>query len=143
MNFGEKVKKLRTEKGWSQAELGRRIGKTQRTIVGYETGASYPRKREVYSQLAGLFDVDVNYLLTENEEFMTEVGHQFGRRGQLQAESILSQTRELFAGGSLSETDQIAFLTEMQQIFLDSKRIAKDKYTPKKYKANAHDNGED
>lgn len=143
MNFGEKVRQLRTERGWSQAELGKKIGKTQRTIVGYETGASYPRKREVYSQLADIFDVDINYLLTENEEFMTEVGSQFGRRGQLQARSILSQTRELFAGGSLSETDEIAFLTEMQQIFLDSKKIARDKYTPRKYQENSAGSAED
>lgn len=142
MNFGEKIRKLRTERGWSQAELGRRIGKTQRTIVGYETGASYPRKREVYSQLAELFDVDVNYLLTENEAFMTEVGAQFGRRGQAQASAILSQTRELFAGGSLSETDEIAFLTEMQQIFLDSKKTAREKYTPKKYREHSDVSGE-
>lgn len=137
MNFGEKVKQLRTEKGWSQAELAKKIGKSQRTIVSYETGAAYPRKREVYSQLAELFQVNVNYLMTENEEFITGVGEKYGQRGQLQAAAILDQTRELFAGGALSERDQIAFLTEMQQIFLDSKEIASEKFTPKKYRDNA------
>lgn len=139
MNFGEKVKQLRTEKGWSQAELGKQIGKSTRTIASYECGTSYPRKREVYTQLAELFDVDVNYLLTEEEDFMTEVGEKYGRRGQVQAETILSQTRELFAGGTLSEHDEIAFLTEMQQIFLDSKKTAREKFTPKKYRRTTGD----
>lgn len=136
MNFAEKVKQLRSEKGWSQEELGQKLGKSKRTIASYEGGNSYPRTREVYAKLAEILGVDVNYLMTENEEFMTEVGEKYGRRGQSQAESILSQTRELFVGGTLSERDEIAFLTEMQQIFLDSKETARKKFTPKKYRNN-------
>lgn len=134
MNFGEKIKQLRAEKGWSQAELGKKIGKSTRTIASYECGTSYPRKREVYTQLAELFDVDSNYLITEEDEFITEANEQYGCRSQLQAETILKQTRKLFAGGTLTEHDKIAFLTEMQQIFLDSKKTAGEKFTPKKYK---------
>ncbi len=67
-----------------------------------------------------------------NEEFLEDVGRQFGSRGQRQAQAILSEARQLFAGGELSDEDQIAFLTEMQQLFLDSKQRAK-KYTPRIY----------
>lgn len=133
MTFGEKIKKLRTEKGWTQEQLAQKIGKRSRAIVRYERGESYPRSRETYHKLAELFSVDVNYLLTENEEFMAEVGEQYGRRGQLQAEEVLSQARELFAGGELSDDDRLAFLTELQEIFLESKKIARKKFTPKKY----------
>lgn len=139
MIFGEKVKQLRTQKGWSQAELAKRLGKSTRAIAAYESGSSYPRTRDVYRKLAELLDVNVNYLMTENEEFMAEVGEKYGSRGQVQAEAILNQTRELFAGGTLSEHDEIAFLTEMQQIFLDSKKTAKEKFTPKIYKKNSND----
>lgn len=134
MKFGEKLRELRTQKGWTQDQLAEKLHKSKFTIVKYENGSTYPRKREVYAQLAELFDVDVNYLLTENEEFLMEVGSKYGRRGQTQAEAILEQTRELFAGGSLSEKDEIAFLTEIQQIFLESKEIAREKFTPKKYR---------
>ena len=65
---------------------------------------------------------------------MSEVGSQYGRRGQVQAEAILNQTKELFAGGTLSDDDKVAFLTEMQMIFLDSKNVAREKFTPKKYR---------
>ena len=43
----------------------------------------------------------------------------------------------MFAGGSLSEDDEIAFMMEMQRLYLDAKKRAK-KYTPKKFL----DNGE-
>ena len=134
MNFAENVRQLRPAKGWSQEELGQQLGKSKRTIVSYEKGDSYPRTREVYNKLAEILEVDVNYLLTEETEFLTDVGAEYGRRGQLQAEAILSQTRELFAGGTLSERDEIAFLTEMQKIFLDSKETARAKFTPRKYR---------
>ena len=68
-------------------------------------------------------------------------GALYGRRGQAQASEILSQTRELFAGGSLSEEDQKAFAIEMQRIFMDSKKVAREKFTPKKYRKNNEGNG--
>lgn len=92
----------------------------------------------MYDKLAEIFDVSVDYLRTENEEFITDAKERFGSRGEAQAKSILEQTQQLFAGGSLSEDDEIAFLREMQRIYLDSKERAK-KYTPKKYlRSNDH-----
>ena len=82
--------------------------------------------------MAKELDTDVNYLRTENEEFLTDVGAQYGQRGQMQAEEILEQYKGLFAGGSLSPEDEIAFIQEIQQMYLDSKKKAK-RFTPKKY----------
>lgn len=56
---------------------------------------------------------------------MEEVGQLYGRRGQLQAKDILEQNAQLFAGGELSDDDQLAFINEMQQLYLDSKIRAK------------------
>ena len=50
----------------------------------------------------------------------------------MQAQAILTEARQLFAGGELSDDDKLAFLTEMQQLFLDSKQRAR-KFTPRKY----------
>ena len=68
---------------------------------------------------------------------MTEVATQYGTRGVQQAQRILEETEKMFAGGSLSEDDEIAFMMEMQRLYLDAKKRAK-KYTPKKFL----DNGE-
>ena len=133
MKFSEKVKKLRKEMKLSQGELAAKIGVSARSVASYEAGTSYPRYKEIYEALAATLGVDVNYLRTEDEEFLEDVGQQFGSRGQRQAIAILEEARQLFAGGELSEEDQIAFLTEMQQLFLDSKQRAK-KFTPIRYR---------
>ena len=132
MKFGEKVKKARKAMKLTQYELAAKIGVSGRSVAAYEEGASYPRYMKTYEALANALAVDVNYLRTEEEEFMTEVARDYSTRGQRQAQAILTEARRLFAGGELSDEDQIAFLTEMQQLFLDSKARAK-KYTPQKY----------
>ena len=102
MKFGEKVRELRTQKRMTQNELAYAIGVSPRAVFYYEKGEGYPRNREVYAKLANLFEVDTNYLLTEDEEFIAEAGALYGRRGMTQAQEILTQATALFAGGELS-----------------------------------------
>jgi len=134
MKFGEKLREQRNKAGLSQEELGKAVGITRRTLINYENGNSYPQDRNVYFKLAEYFNVNVNYFLTENEEFLTLAAESYGKRGQEQANHILEQASALFAGGELSETDQLAFLHSMQALFLESKEIARQKFTPKKYR---------
>lgn len=132
MKFGEKIRALRRQRKLTQDELAEHLGVSKRTIAAYESCASYPRRREIYEQLAQIFGVDVNYLRAEDEEFVTAAAEEYGSRGRRQAEAILAQAGELFAGGSLSETDEIRFLTELQQLYIDSKQRAK-RFTPRRY----------
>ena len=134
MKFGEKVREQRIKANLSQADAAKAIGVTRATLVNYEGGKSYPQDRSIYFKLAKLFDVDVNYLLTENEEFLTIAAQKYGKKGQEQANAILEQAAALFAGGELSETDQLAFLHNMQALFFESKEIAREKFAPKKYR---------
>ena len=132
MKFGEKVKALRKEKKLSQPELAKLVGVSVRTIAAYEEGSTYPRNHAVYDKIAAALDVNVNYLYTEDEEFLTTVKERYGHRAEDQAIDILNRTQQLFAGGSLSEDDELAFIHEIQRMYLDSKERAK-KFTPKKY----------
>ena len=59
MNFGEKLKDLRTQKGWSQEELAKQMGVTRRTIGGYEAGTTYPRTRDMYAKPVSYTHLDV------------------------------------------------------------------------------------
>jgi len=130
MKFGEKLREQRNKKGLYQDVLAERIGVSKRTLINYEKGVSYPKNRDIYYKLADFFKVDVNYFLTEDEEFLVEAAEKYGNRGRAQAQSVLDQAAALFAGGELSEEDEIAFLHEIQGLFLDSKRRSKEKYTP-------------
>ncbi|MCD8189195.1 MAG: helix-turn-helix domain-containing protein [Clostridiales bacterium] len=140
MKFGEKIRKLRREKDLSQAEVAKAIGVSLRTYVGYEKGDRYPRHREVYATLAQYFDVDQNYLLTEDEEFVLEAAGQYGSRGKRQAEQLVTELSGLFAGGELSESDKDAVMIALQKAYFDCKKDNK-KYTPKKYRKDEAQSG--
>ena len=125
MKFGDKIKELRTRQGISQKELADRTGVSSRTVRGWEMEDRYPRHRELYQKIAEVLCCETDYLLTEEEAFVTEASEKYGSRGARQAQAILEQTAAMFAGGDLSEEDQLAFLTEIQTLYLDSKKRAR------------------
>ena len=141
MRFGEKLKKERERQGLTQGELAKALGLTSRTLGNYEKGVSHPQDRAVYFKLAELLEVDVNYLLTEDESFLQTVSEKYGKRGLDRATALLEETSALFAGGELSDGDKRAFAMEMQAIFLDSKERARKKFTPKKYRKPSEPSG--
>lgn len=133
MKFGEKLRKLRTEKSITQEEVSKAIGVSRRTYVSYEQDGRYPRRREVYTKLAEILGCDVNYLLAEEEEFISSAGDQYGSRGKRQAEELVSELSGMFAGGELSESDMDAVMIALQKAYFDCKADNK-KYTPKKFR---------
>lgn len=136
MKFGEKLKKLRTEKKLTQDEISAAIGTSRRTYISYEQEGRYPRKREVYAKLAKALGCDVNYLVTEDEEFITNAGEQYGYRGKRQAEELVAELSGMFAGGELSESDMDAVMIALQKAYFDCKED-NQKYTPKKYRGES------
>ena len=81
MKFAEKVRAARLNMGYTQKQLAEKTRVALRTIVSYEKGDSYPRKRETYAALANALDVETNYLLTEDEEFVVNAAERYGTRG--------------------------------------------------------------
>ena len=134
MKFGDKLREQRVKRNLRQEDVALAVDVNPRTYQNYEAGASYPKSRSVYFKFADFFKVDVNYFLTEDEEFLTEAAEKYGKHGREQAEALLEQAAAMFAGGELSEDDQIAFLHEIQGLYLDSKQRARQKFTPIKYR---------
>ncbi|MFI3326119.1 MAG: XRE family transcriptional regulator [Clostridia bacterium] len=132
MKFGEKIRTERNKLNLSQQELAKKLGVSLRTITNYETANMYPKKREIYTKLAEVFNVDINYLLTENEEFVITAQEQYGAKGAKQANDLVNQMGALFAGGELTANDKDAVMRALQEIYWESKEENK-KYTPKKY----------
>lgn len=133
MKFGEKLKDLRKEKGLNQTALAKEIGVSLRTVISYEAGKSYPKKREIYSRLAEYFNLDINYFLTEDEEFIVNAEEKYGSHAAKQAAGLVAEIGGLFAGGELSEADKDAVMRSLQQAYWDAKED-NIKYTPKKYR---------
>lgn len=108
MTFGEKFKAEREKRKLTQQEVADALGINRRMITRYENGISFPRTKDAYRKIAEYFKVDVNYLLTEDEEFVVQASEQYGSRGMKQAKDLIEGMSGLFAGGTLSEQDKDA-----------------------------------
>lgn len=123
MKFGEKIKDARKKSGLSQEEFAKKIGVSLRTVTNYETGDRYPKKREMYYIIADVLNVDINYLLTEDEAFLLKAEEQYGYTGKKQAQTLVSEIGALFSGGTLSEDDRDEMMRAIQQAYW----VAKEK----------------
>ena len=134
MTFGEKLRESRVKKGMTQGELAKAANLGLNTISNYESGKTYPKKREVYDTLATILDISTDYLRNENEEFVTEATEKYGYRGKQQANQLVQEIGGLFAGGELSEDEKDSVMKALQDIYWECKEENRKKYTPKKFK---------
>ena len=61
---GERIRKLRRAKDWTQKELGERVGIDQKNISQYESGRLQPN-RKTLQRFAHAFDIRPEELLAE------------------------------------------------------------------------------
>ena len=62
VQMGEFLATLRKEKKWTQAELGEKLGVTNKTVSRWETG-NYLPPVEMLEQLSELYGLTINELL--------------------------------------------------------------------------------
>jgi transcriptional regulator with XRE-family HTH domain len=132
MKFGEKLRALRVQKGFSQTELGKRVGLSLKTIRGYEIYDIYPRKRDVYSKLAAALDVNASYLINEGEAFVLDAADLYGSRGKKGAEKLVAELSGLFAGGNMAVEDMDEMMLALQEAYWIAK-MNNRKYAPKQH----------
>lgn len=125
MTFGEKLKNERHKLGLDQTEFGKLIGVSLRTVVTYEKGQGFPRSRSDYKRIAEVLNVNVNYLLTEDDAELCDDDRSI--KGKLGAQKILSEVNGLFAGGELDEGDMDELVLAIQQAYVDAKRKLTEK----------------
>lgn len=65
MNLSDKIRKIRENRGLSQARFGKRIGVSSKSISAYETGRSKPSTK-VLDKLLDSYGIDI--LLSENHK---------------------------------------------------------------------------
>lgn len=76
MNLGEKIFKLRKEKGLSQEALAEQIGTTRQAISKWENNQGFPETEKLL-QLSNIFEVSTDYLLKDekSEKISDEKGY--------------------------------------------------------------------
>ena len=133
MTFGEKVKKTRKELGLTQTELGNLIGVSRRAITAYEADMAAPRTKDTYYKLADALKVAVNYLLTEGDVFVLDIGEKYGPRDKKDAKALVEELTGLFSGGHMAEEDMDELMLAIQKAYVIAKENTR-KYVPKKYR---------
>ena len=72
MNFGEKLKKLRTSQKMTQQQLADRIGVAKSVVSYYESGDRYP-SYDVLVKIARIFHTSTDYLLDVSKDHVIDV----------------------------------------------------------------------
>ena len=118
-SYGERLMRARKKKELTREELGKLCGITGRTIQNYELGHVTPNRIDVSQRLADVLDISVDYLIYgEKEE--TELTEE-------DKKEILAHASALFAGGKLSDDEQLAFIYELQTLYMKARQIIKDR----------------
>ncbi|WP_031405327.1 helix-turn-helix domain-containing protein [Geobacillus vulcani] len=145
MSFPQRLRMLRKAKGLTQEELGRRVNVTKVSISGYENGNRTP-DMDTLKALADVLGVSVDYLLGRNniqsdDTNLPALTEKDERDIQKELEKIINglKTGSGFAafGGvdidELDEEDRELLIASLENSLRLAKRIAKQKFTPKKY----------
>jgi transcriptional regulator with XRE-family HTH domain len=67
MALGDRIKQLRQQRGWSQAQLSKKLNVHQKQISGYERGIHSP-SIELLVRMAELFNVSLDYIAFDDRE---------------------------------------------------------------------------
>ena len=132
MAFSDNLKNLRSEKNITQDELAKKLCIKTRTIMNYESGSNYPTV-EILKRISQYFDISMDALMTEEDNFISLAYERGGRKGAKEAEELVNGVAALFAGGSLSDEDQEAAMMVIQRAYWMAKEENK-KYIPKRFR---------
>jgi len=72
MSFGDRLKKEREKRGWSQVYLAEKIHVSRQSVSKWETGKNYP-SIEVIIDLSDLFGITIDELLRSDDELKEKV----------------------------------------------------------------------
>lgn len=64
--LGDRIRRLRKERGWTQAEFADRIGCSRRAVVYYERDGKYP-PAPILAAMAGAFQISIEALMDPEE----------------------------------------------------------------------------
>lgn len=117
--FGERLKKLRTNRHMTQDELGEifESPKAQSTVGTWERGVRQPSMEDLV-RIAQFFNVSIDYLLgISEEERRVET---FKEENPKELKEFLQQNSILFNGAELSQEDKRRMTDILTGLFWDS-----------------------
>lgn len=140
MDMGERIKKLRTDRGMTQEELGKILGVKKAAIQKYESGSVENLKRSSIKILATTFGVSPSYLMgfDEEENKLPSLTAKDELEVAKALENILSDYDSQHSLAAYNETDdeedRELLRASLENTMRLAKQIAKKKFTPNKYR---------
>lgn len=150
-SFGDILKKLRKDKGWSQEGLANTLNEKYGTtynkgmISKWENNKEEPRMDTVRI-MADFFDISLDELLgltsKKNTSFNPELTEKDEKTIQMELQKLINGLEgkagfAAFDGGTMDdmdEEDRELLLSSLENSLRIAKRISKQKFTPKKYR---------
>lgn len=142
----KRLRQLRTNKKLTQKNVAEFLGVDRTTYVKYETGASEPNF-ETLQRLATFFGVSTDYLLGTETQKTPALTAKDERDIARELEKTLNRLDDadgalMFDGEPLDDETRELLRASLENQIRMAKIIAKQKYTPKKYrKQNNQDEG--
>ena len=132
----EIFQKLLNEKGVKTSDVARATGISNMTFSDWKRGKSVP-KIDKLQKIADYFGITVEYLMTgKNSE--TQLSKRDERDIGKKLEEILSEMESgdglMFNSGEMDEETREHLKASISVALTTAKLIAKEKYTPKKYR---------
>lgn len=150
MTMGEKIKQLRIDAEMTQEELGKILGVQKSAIRKYEKGEVTNIKRSTIKKLAETFNISPAELMCfddkyDSDELSKDVIRcdDFSQRDERDIAKLLSFANEqltnyqealMFDGEPMDDESRELISIALENSIRMAKKLAKEKYTPKKYK---------
>lgn len=131
--LGNRLKMFRQEKQMTLDDVAKAIGVSRQTIQRYESGVISNIPPEKLSKLSNLFNTTTDYLIT-GEKDLPELTAKDEREIESDLEDMMHSVASASCEGDDDFEDIEAFKAAVKVAMVQAKRIAKKKYTPKKYR---------
>lgn len=132
--FGERLKELRKKKNLTQEQLAKTFYLNKSSISRYENDTQIP-ENELLQNIADYFNVSLDYLVGRtnivNIHSSTVITTPT-KKEQKDHDTFMKEAKALFMNGEIDEDDKEKIFKDISDLFWESKKLNKEKYSKKK-----------
>lgn len=133
MSISKNIKKLRLEHNLSQKEFAKIAGVSDKAVSTWENGTKEPRMGTI-QKIADFFGIKKSDIIEDNDDYLPELTEKDEREIESDLEDMMNSMASAACEGDDDFEDVEAFKSAIKVAMVQAKRIAKKKYTPKKYR---------
>jgi transcriptional regulator with XRE-family HTH domain len=133
-NIGARIKECRKREGLSAEELAKKLEKNKATIYRYENADIKDLPITILEPLAKALNTTPAYLLGWDKEESNNLSSREEREIESDLEDMMNSVSSAAYDDNADMEDIEAFKATIKAAMIQAKKIAKKKYTPKKFR---------